>query len=255
MREILRENRDFGVVNAPRRSGMQAAMSGNHQRKCAASRSFAMVQARRHTVSVFTSAHPAIVTDEQIVASLLAGETAAWPAFHARFNALIQRCVAKVLRRFSSMLAGDDLEEVTGIFYLSLLSNDLRKLRSFDPTQSTKAASWIAMLATHAAYDHLRRRRRDAGCAELGSAAEVACTAPSAFDVACRHQRAERTVATLQQFSARDREFAELYFGEGQNPEVIAERLQISIKTVYSKKHKIQSKLEILLAQDVALAA
>jgi RNA polymerase sigma-70 factor, ECF subfamily len=234
---------------------MQAAMGGNHQRKCAAARSFAMVQAHRHTVSTLPSAHVVIPTDEQLVARLLSGESAAWPAFHARFNPLIQRCIAKVLRRFSSMLAGDDLGDVTGVFYLSLLSNDLRKLRSFDPTQSTKAASWIAMLATHAAYDHLRRKRRDAGCAELERAADVACTSPSAFDVACRHQRAERTVATLKQFSARDREFAELYFGEGQNPEVIAERLQISIKTVYSKKHKIQAKLETLLALDVALAA
>ena len=40
-----------------------------------------------------------------------------------------------------------------------------------------------------------------------------------------------------------------LYFGEGLEPEQIAERMHISVKTVYSKKHKIQSRLEAMLSQ------
>lgn len=40
----------------------------------------------------------------------------------------------------------------------------------------------------------------------------------------------------------------ELYFGEGMEPEQIAEVMNISVKTVYSKKHKIQSRLESLLS-------
>jgi RNA polymerase sigma-70 factor (ECF subfamily) len=34
-----------------------------------------------------------------------------------------------------------------------------------------------------------------------------------------------------------------LYYGDGLTPEHVAERLGISVKTVYSKKHKIQRKL------------
>ena len=49
-------------------------------------------------------------------------------------------------------------------------------------------------------------------------------------------------------FSAKDRAFIALYFGDGLSPEQVADRLSISVKTVYSKKHKIQRRLEALLS-------
>ena len=53
----------------------------------------------------------------------------------------------------------------------------------------------------------------------------------------------------LSEFSDKDRQFVALYFGEGLDPEEVARRMRINVKTVYSKKHKIQSRLESLLAQ------
>jgi RNA polymerase sigma-70 factor (ECF subfamily) len=53
----------------------------------------------------------------------------------------------------------------------------------------------------------------------------------------------------MANFSARDRTFAALYFGEGMDPVEIARSMKISVKTVYSKKHKIQSKLATLVAR------
>jgi RNA polymerase sigma-70 factor, ECF subfamily len=52
----------------------------------------------------------------------------------------------------------------------------------------------------------------------------------------------------MEGFSERDRVFAALYFGEGMQPDEIARSMKISVKTVYSKKHKIQSKLESIVA-------
>jgi len=52
----------------------------------------------------------------------------------------------------------------------------------------------------------------------------------------------------LEEFTPKDRKFVKLYFGEGLAPEQIAKRMGISVKTVYSKKHKIQARLEGLLA-------
>jgi RNA polymerase sigma-70 factor, ECF subfamily len=40
-----------------------------------------------------------------------------------------------------------------------------------------------------------------------------------------------------------------LYFGEGLTPEQIAQEMGINIKTVYSKKHKIQARLEAIVAR------
>jgi RNA polymerase sigma-70 factor (ECF subfamily) len=54
--------------------------------------------------------------------------------------------------------------------------------------------------------------------------------------------------AALAEFSEKDRTFAALHFGEGMDPEDIAATMNISVKTVYSKKHKIQSRLESVLS-------
>ena len=56
-------------------------------------------------------------------------------------------------------------------------------------------------------------------------------------------ERAELVRELLSDFSDRDREFVTLYYQDGLSPEHVAERLGISVKTVYSKKHKIQRKL------------
>jgi RNA polymerase sigma-70 factor (ECF subfamily) len=41
-----------------------------------------------------------------------------------------------------------------------------------------------------------------------------------------------------------------LYYIESRSPEEIADEMGISVKTVYSKKHKIRTRLEKLLAQE-----
>ena len=53
----------------------------------------------------------------------------------------------------------------------------------------------------------------------------------------------------MGKLSAKDQAFVRLYFGEGMAPEKIATELGISVKTVYSKKHKIGAKLEALLKE------
>jgi RNA polymerase sigma-70 factor (ECF subfamily) len=124
----------------------------------------------------------------------------------------------------------------------------MHKLRSFDPTRGNRFSSWLGLLAINAAYDHLRTVRREPNRAPLTEADDIRCTLPTPHDLVERQERAELVASALKEFSAKDREFVELYFAEGLEPEQIAERMNISVKTVYSKKHKIQSRLESLLS-------
>lgn len=61
-------------------------------------------------------------------------------------------------------------------------------------------------------------------------------------------QRAALTSATLRQLSVRDRQFVDLYFAQGMEAEEIAEIMNISVKTVYTKRHKITARLEQMLS-------
>src|SRR5262245_19014793 len=190
-----------------------------------------------------------VESERRLVADMIAGREMAWREFHARYDRLIYRCITKVTGRFSSFLSQDDIREIYATLLVQLLSNNMHKLRTFDPERGNRFGSWIGLLAINCAYDYLRSMRREPNRAPLAEAEVLSCELPSPLEQVEHKQRAELVANILRAFSAKDREFVSLYFGEGLEPEQIAQRMQISVKTVYSKKHKIQSRLEAMLTQ------
>lgn len=187
-------------------------------------------------------------TDDDLVAGMLANDAGAWREFQNRYDRLILRCISKVTRRFASIVSQDDVREVYATLYVSLLANDMHKLRSFDPERGNRFSSWIGLLAINAAYDYLRSLKREPQKECITEAMELVCNLPDPFELTSEHERATIAQQTLEDFSEKDRAFAALYFGEGMDPQAIADKMNISVKTVYSKKHKIQSRLESVLA-------
>ncbi|MCA9589529.1 MAG: sigma-70 family RNA polymerase sigma factor [Myxococcales bacterium] len=187
-------------------------------------------------------------SDEELIAGMVANDSGAWREFQSRYDRLIIRCITKVTRRFSSMLSQDDVREIYATLYVSLLGNDKHKLRTFDPERGNRFSSWIGLLAINAAYDYLRSLRREPPKECITEAMELAAELPDPFELTSEHERQAIAHKTLEDFSEKDRTFAALYFGEGLEPADIAKRMNISVKTVYSKKHKIQSRLESVLA-------
>jgi RNA polymerase sigma-70 factor (ECF subfamily) len=190
--------------------------------------------------------------DAELVDRMLFNEPRAWREFQARYDRLIHRCIMKVTRRFASVVSMDDVREICSTLYVSLLANDKHKLRTFDPARGNRLSSWVGLLAINSAYDHLRSLRREPNKASLSEAFELACELPDPFDCAVERERAEMATEMLDGFSDKDRTFAALYFGEELDPVEIAERMNISVKTVYSKKHKIQSRLGSHLTKNAA---
>lgn len=194
-------------------------------------------------------------TDNDLIAGMLANDPGAWRVFQTRYDRLIMRCITKVTRRFASVVSQDDVREVYATLYVSLLGNDMHKLRSFDPERGNKFSSWIGLLAINASYDYLRTLKREPQKECISEAMELVCDLPDPFELTSEHERAKIAHETLGEFSEKDRTFAALYFGEGMDPQDIADRMNISVKTVYSKKHKIQSRLESVLTTRIRRAA
>jgi RNA polymerase sigma-70 factor (ECF subfamily) len=185
--------------------------------------------------------------DTSLIAGLLAERPSAWTTFNARYARLIYRAITRITSRFSAVLSADDVQEIYALFCLQLLANDKAKLRSFDPSRGASLASWLGLLAAHATYDFLRSKRREPRLEELTEAEPLCTSVPSPYEVCELRERAHQVGVLLSNFTERDRAFIELYYGEGLEPEQIALRMNISVKTVYSKKHKIRARLEALL--------
>jgi RNA polymerase sigma-70 factor (ECF subfamily) len=186
--------------------------------------------------------------ERALVDALIANDPAAWREFQRRYDRLVLRCITKITKRFAAV-SQDDVREIYSQLLVSLLANGKAKLRAFDPARGSRFSSYIGMLAIHCAYDWLRAMRREPQREALAEAVELTSDVPDPFEATAQQERAEMAARVMEGFSERDRTFAALYFGEGMEPHEIARSMKISVKTVYSKKHKIQSKLEAIVAR------
>jgi RNA polymerase sigma-70 factor (ECF subfamily) len=185
--------------------------------------------------------------ETDLVARLLADEPGAWRYFTAEYSRIIVGCIRRVLARFTRVTNDHDVDEVYARFCFELLANDRKKLRCFDPDKGGRLSTWVGLLAKNATYDYLRRLKRDRVCEPLPESDNFQSDTESPFEQVVLQQRAALTSNTLRHLSDRDRQFVDLYFAEGMDAEDIAKIMNISVKTVYTKRHKITARLEAMM--------
>ena len=192
-------------------------------------------------------------SEQELLARMLDRSGKAWREFHRRYDRLIFRCIHKVTGRFASVLTSEDVREVYASLLVSLTARDMHKLRTFDFERGNKLSSWVGLLATNAAWDHLRTVARQPQTTALADAELISAPGADAYEQLAEKRRWQEVNATLASFSEKDRTFVQMYYVDGLSPEEVADQLNISIKTVYSKKHKIRSRLERELAHVVGV--
>ena len=133
---------------------------------------------------------------------------------------------------------------------MSLLRDDMRKLRMYNPQRGTKLGSWIGMISVNATYDFLRSAGRRPMLDRIDGAPDPheECDR-TPLDVLIEKERWSHLNSLLMDFSEKDRLFLDLYYAKGLDADVVAEQMDISLKTVYSKKHKIRAHLQRCLEQ------
>jgi RNA polymerase sigma-70 factor, ECF subfamily len=191
-------------------------------------------------------------TDSELLRRTLRNETRAWNELVRRFRSLIFRCVTKVLGRYENVLSSADADEVYGEVMMTLVRDGMRKLRLYDPRRGTKLSSWIGMIATNVAYDYLRGTARRPILDRIDGVPDIEEEAASPLDDMLSDERRQSLNTMLADYSDKDRAFVSLYYAQGLDAEEVAEEMNISVKTVYSKKHKLLARLQTTLAPMMA---
>ena len=197
------------------------------------------------------------IADGALLGAVLRREEDAWCELLRRYRGLIYRCITKVLCRYESVLCNETVNEVFSDVCLNLLRNDMKKLRAYDAERGSKLGTWIGLITIHTAYDHLRVTARQPVLDRIDGVLEREDCVPGPLDQLLSKERRSQVNDLASDFSPRDRRFMELYFGRGLSPTEVAQVMNISVKTVYSKKHKIQNRLVAMAqsSQPAALAA
>jgi RNA polymerase sigma-70 factor (ECF subfamily) len=198
------------------------------------------------------SKNPADWSDRELLKCVLRSEARGWAELVRRFRPLIYRCITKVTLKYAPSLGSADLDEIYADVMMQLVRDDMHKLRIYNPARGTKLGSWIGMISVNAAYDFLRSAGRrpllDKVDGVLDPHEECDRTP---LDQLIEKERWDHLNSLLSDFTAKDRTFVELYYQKGLEAEEIASEMQISLKTVYSKKHKIRAHL-VRVLQNIA---
>ncbi len=211
-----------------------------------------------------TAKNPVEWTDRELLRHVLRSDGRGWTELVRRFRPLMYRCITKVTLKYAPTLGSADLDEIYADVMMQLVRDDMHKLRIYNPARGTKLGSWIGMISVNAAYDFLRsagRRPLLDKTDGIMDTHEESDRTP--LDQLIEKERWSHLNELLADFSDKDRTFVELYYQKGMEADEIAAEMQISLKTVYSKKHKIRAHLVRSLTQltgdspiaDLALAA
>ncbi|MDB4991311.1 MAG: hypothetical protein JWN04_6489 [Myxococcaceae bacterium] len=192
------------------------------------------------------------LSEADLIRRMLERDNHAWTQFLTRYDRLIHARIDSVLRRFSGpSYAQLERDEVYSVLVGSLVRRDMHKLRAFEIERGYRLSTWIALLASNAAWDHVRLAARRI---DIPYSAEHLEGMPSGLDATralmarAGFQQVSRAVTRL---SSRDREFFELFYVRCFEPEEIAAKMRISVKTVYTKKHKLRARVASLCASEI----
>ncbi len=79
----------------------------------------------------------------------------AWAEFLRRFKPAIDKRLKYIVGRcWRQFRSSDMLDDIKGEFFLSLVDNNMAKLRAYDSAKGTLVA-WLSRLAKHAALNHI----------------------------------------------------------------------------------------------------
>jgi RNA polymerase sigma-70 factor (ECF subfamily) len=183
-------------------------------------------------------------SDRDLLKSVLRNDSRGWNELVRRYRPLIYRCIAKATFKYAPMLASADFDEIYADVMMQLVRDDMHKLRMYNPARGTKLSSWIGMLSVNAAYDFLRSAGRRPLLDKIdGTVDPHEDCDRTPLDQLIEKERWEHLNDLLADFTDKDRTFVELYYQKGMEADEIAAEMQISLKTVYSKKHKIRAHL------------
>jgi RNA polymerase sigma-70 factor (ECF subfamily) len=187
---------------------------------------------------------PADWTDRELLRWVLRSDARGWSELVRRYRPLIYRCITKVTLKYSPTLGNADLDEIYADVMMQLVRDDMHKLRIYNPARGTKLGSWIGMISVNAAYDFLRSAGRRPLLDKVdGTLDPHEESDRTPLDQLIEKERWDHLNGLLADFTDKDRTFVELYYQKGLEADEIAAEMQISLKTVYSKKHKIRAHL------------
>ncbi len=182
--------------------------------------------------------------DSSLIKDCISGKREAWDLFVSRFSKLIYHSINKA-RSYAPKLDQEDMEDIYSSVFLSFLEDDYRRLRQFKGKKGCTLSSWVRLITIRHTIDFLRKQKHHIPIDNKNETLKD--NKPSAQDYIELSETEEMLKKAIEALPPLDRLFMELYYTKELPPEEIADIMNISVSTVYSKKTRIRNKMEKIL--------
>jgi DNA-directed RNA polymerase specialized sigma24 family protein len=109
---------------------------------------------------------------------VIAGDESTWRRFVAEYDPRL-RAVVRHATEAIHPISDDEIDDVLGDFWLAVVANRKRMLRSFEPSRGAELMTWMAFHVARIAYDRIEQRRDEPEFVSVRRARNVPASPPS----------------------------------------------------------------------------
>ncbi|MBI5055718.1 MAG: sigma-70 family RNA polymerase sigma factor [Nitrospirae bacterium] len=172
----------------------------------------------------------------------------AWEVFVRRYSRLIWNFIRRTFHSYSFTCAPEDVEDLFNAVLLSLLENDMKKLRQFNSEYSCSVSTWLTTMTIRMTIDHMRKDRTRLFVEPVQEDGEIWDTIADNRYMPDRYaedrQQSTMLAKAINALSPKDRRLYDLLLHRGLSPEDTAKVLNMSVSAVYTGKHRIIEKIK-----------
>lgn len=187
--------------------------------------------------------------DRTLLNRCFTGDRQAPEVLVRRFSGLVYHAVKQTMLAKHVHFDDQDLEDLHNTVFLNLFEKQYRKLRQYRGENGCSLATWIRVVTVRIILNHLRKKGHDsiAWRKQKINIDDLHGLSAGGVEPWCALDNAEQTRLVnegIENLSPRDRLFMKLHFGHDLTLEEVAESMQISVKHLYTVKHRAIQRLK-----------
>ena len=187
-------------------------------------------------------------SEKELLNTCIQGSKEAWDAFVEQYTNLIYHTISRTLKSYSSDLYYQTATDIHNSVFLSLIENDYKKLKQFEGKNGCTVASWLMIVTSNLTLNYIKRQKKHiplendkSDCADVID--QVSDSQERPEEILSDNENRDILKELVKDLNPKDILFIKLYYEEELPPEEIAEILDLTVSTVYSKKNRIREKL------------
>ncbi|MFQ5965379.1 MAG: RNA polymerase sigma factor [Candidatus Scalinduaceae bacterium] len=189
------------------------------------------------------------LSEKELLNACIQANKEAWDAFVEKYTNLIYHTINKTLKSYYTDYLYQDSSDIHNNVFLSLIENDYKKLRQYKGLNGCTVSSWLMVVTTNFTLNFIKKQKQhipieDNTTDNMDVIERVSNPQQQPDEELSKKEYGEIFKDLINDLEANDKLFLKLYYEKEFPPEEIAEILNLTVSTVYSKKNRIREKLK-----------